>query len=197
MGARGDSKAGQKGQRRIRKIFTPEEDAQLVGIMKDQAFQSWDRVAVQLPDRTARQCRDRWMNYLAPTVRREPWSIEEDQMLIEKINEMGTHWSGIANFFIGRTDNHVKNRWYSFLKSRVGVDAAGKYTLAQDEGSKGAEYMKVPGTVDPVLGPDLSQGELDFWDARLLDCSKEPHQHIFSGPPNEIREVREDCLTNL
>jgi hypothetical protein len=140
------------------------------------------------------------MNYLAPTVRREPWSIEEDRLLIQKINEMGTHWSGIANFFIGRTDNHVKNRWYSFLKNRVRCNSLGQYYLLEREGTHDESVFRGDVTVqesESESNEDQEPPEPDFWDARLLDSSKQPEGDIFSEPPNETRDVRADCFSSL
>jgi hypothetical protein len=37
--------------------------------------------------------------------------MEEDQLLISKIQECGLHWTYIARFFKSRTDTNIKNRW--------------------------------------------------------------------------------------
>ena len=129
--------------------------------MRAQKFTSWEKVAQDLPDRTARQCRDRWLNYLSPNIRKDPWLWSEDKLLVAKINEMGTHWSNIAKYFVGRSDNHIKNRWYSYLKSRVTQCADGKYVLDASSGcsskQKAAEKHEAA----------VREGEKDFWDARL------------------------------
>lgn len=90
----------------------------LTKIMYQQPFETWIAVAEQLPGRTARQCRDRWVNYLSPSNKNGPWSHEEDQLLAEKYIEHGPQWTTIAKFFDGRSENNVKNRWYTYVKAR-------------------------------------------------------------------------------
>ena len=114
MTDKGVSKSGKK----IRKLFSQQEDALLTQIMYQQPFETWIAVAEQLPGRTARQCRDRWVNYLSPSNKNGPWSHEEDQLLAEKYLEHGPQWTTIAKFFDGRSENNVKNRWYTYVKSR-------------------------------------------------------------------------------
>lgn len=69
-----------------------------------------------MPGRTARQCRDRYSNYLKPTFVHCDFSPEEDQLLAQKVKEFGSHWSTIQLFFQGRSGNALKNRW-SFISS--------------------------------------------------------------------------------
>jgi hypothetical protein len=80
------------------------------------ATHGWEGIARRLPGRTARQCRERWANYSAPSVRSDPWTEEEDRMILDKVNEVRFSWSVIARSFNGRSDNDIKNRWYSHLK---------------------------------------------------------------------------------
>ena len=110
-------KSGQK-QKKIRKLFSPQEDAILTKVMYQQPFETWIAVAEHLPGRTARQCRDRWVNYLSPSNKNGPWTTEEDQLLTEKYLEHGPQWTTIAKFFDGRSENNVKNRWYTYVKNR-------------------------------------------------------------------------------
>jgi hypothetical protein len=112
--------------------FTPEEDAFLYQMMTSRQCSSWDELANQMSGRTARQCRDRWMNYLSPTVRTGPWIPAEDELLVAKINELGRTWSALVPFFSGRSESDIKNRWYSHLRYRT-VQAAGNALMLLQE----------------------------------------------------------------
>jgi hypothetical protein len=79
-------------------------------------YRDWEAVAAEMPGRTARQCRERWGNYLSPTVSNGPWTEGDDLLLISKINEFGRSWSVLTRFFKGRSENDLKNRWHSHLK---------------------------------------------------------------------------------
>jgi hypothetical protein len=116
--------------------FKPEEDARLIQIMTTMPFLSWDSVAGNFTDRTARQCRERWLNYLCPQVRTGPWTNEEDVMLIAMLNQHGRSWSLIRRLFNGRSENDIKNRWYSHLQFET-VLMRGRLTLAQGRGCGG------------------------------------------------------------
>jgi hypothetical protein len=95
---------------------------------------SWDAVAAGMGDRSARQCRERYINYLDPSIRVAPWTDAEDLLLLEKINVLGHCWAKIGRFFCGRTENDVKNRWYSHLKFRSMFDPmCGGYRLIEPE----------------------------------------------------------------
>jgi hypothetical protein len=61
---------------------------------------------------TTRQCRERWTNYLNPTIGNIEWTPAEDQLLEEKYARIGAKWQVIAAEFPTRSKNNVKNRWY-------------------------------------------------------------------------------------
>jgi hypothetical protein len=102
-----------------RRLFTSEEDALLCRIMFERTFSTWIEVAAYLPGRSARQCRDRWANYLCPYNKNAPWTEEEDALLMAKVEELGCRWTTISKSFDGRSENNVKNRWYTHLKPKV------------------------------------------------------------------------------
>jgi hypothetical protein len=58
-----------------------------------------------------RQCEDRWKHCLSPSINKNSWTIEEDKLLIEKVNEIGRKWVKISKFFYRRTDAQCKNRF--------------------------------------------------------------------------------------
>jgi len=82
---------------------------------------NWSFIATKMHDqdvfRMGKQCRERWYNHLSPEVRKDPWTEEEDRIIIEAHNELGSKWTTIANMLgNGRTPNSIKNRWNSTLK---------------------------------------------------------------------------------
>lgn len=95
-----------------RDYFTTEEDNRLIQLVEQYGAQNWSGIANFMPGRSARQCRERWKNYLNPEISNEPWTPEEDQILLDKYKEFGKKWSQIAKFFNKRTDINVKNRFH-------------------------------------------------------------------------------------
>ncbi|CAN0034213.1 unnamed protein product, partial [Ectocarpus sp. 8 AP-2014] len=52
--------------------------AEQTGELKGQVLK---KIALSLPGRSARQCRDRWFNYLDPNLKTTPWSTQEFRLL--------------------------------------------------------------------------------------------------------------------
>jgi hypothetical protein len=104
---------------RSRNPFIPAEDQRLVELVARYPFQPWGVIAAQMPGRTARQCRERYQNYLNPEVISRPWTEAEDIQLIQAVQDIGRYWSVISLRFENRSDNDVKNRWHSHLKYKV------------------------------------------------------------------------------
>ena len=78
----------------------------------------WSQIATHLEGRVGKQCRERWRNHLDPIIRRDSFSPEEDDRILELVQELGTRWSKIAQRLPGRTENAVKNRYHCFLKNK-------------------------------------------------------------------------------
>jgi hypothetical protein len=102
-----------------RRRFTSNEDQALRTLVCMYGLNRWDTIAAFLPERTSRQCRERYEYYLAPNVYNSPWTHLEDELLETKVAEYGTKWVSLTRFFPGRTGNRLKNRWYKVLSKRI------------------------------------------------------------------------------
>lgn len=113
--------------------WTDQEDAivmEAVTSSKEQPFTRWSDLAQRLPGRVGKQIRDRWVNHLNPNINHLPFSKEDDLLLWEGHQKVGKRWVEIATkFFKGsRSENHIKNRWYSasfkkFIANEFGPNA--------------------------------------------------------------------------
>jgi Myb-like DNA-binding domain len=80
----------------------------------------WRHLASQLPGRDVNQIRDRYQNYLDPSLLDAsiPWRETEANILFQKQMELGNQWSKIAAFLPGRSRMVIKNYWYNNLVSQ-------------------------------------------------------------------------------
>ena len=115
-------------QRKPRRLFTPEEDQLLLSLVEKYGQNSWTDIAEKIPGRSSRQCKERYLTYLCPTVNHSPWTEDEDVLLLQKVHEMGKRWSDMSKFFNGRTANAIKNRYHLHLRGHFN-DSRNKHPI--------------------------------------------------------------------
>ena len=101
-----------------RRKWTPAEDEILFNVCLNNPKMKWKEIAKRVPNRNPKQCRDRWDQYLRPDIIHEPWSEEEDKILLQKVEEMQHQWELISKLIKGRTGVQCKNR-YNLLKRKI------------------------------------------------------------------------------
>lgn len=126
--------------------WTPEEDGRLLAWVKAEGPTKWAQCAVYIQGRSGKQCRERWLNNLNPDLKKGGWTEEEDEAIFQLYQQYGSSWSKIAKSMPGRTENAIKNRFYSTLRKL----AADKKKL-MGEGLIGSDdHVKQEGN-DPVV----------------------------------------------
>jgi len=101
--------------------WTIEEDRKLLEWVNINGPLKWTSCSEFISGRSGKQCRERWFNTLNPNVKKGCWTPEEDYLIFKYFMENGSKWSLIASEFPGRTENSVKNRFYSTLR-RISLD---------------------------------------------------------------------------
>jgi hypothetical protein len=146
---------------RLRSKFTVAEDALLQSLVAERPHASWAEIAAMFPDKSVRQVRDRYRNYLNPQLNHFPWSPAEDALLQEKFAIHGPQWSILRQFFINRSDVNIKNRWSTILsKSHRDHFELPKVTNPEPEPPEPPHAPEVPDVLD---GPgEVRRASFDF-----------------------------------
>jgi Myb-like DNA-binding domain len=104
-------------------INTQEDRLLLHAILRSRKPFRWPNIADLIPNRTGKQCRERYFNHLKPTLNHSEWSPVEDALLFHLHGTVGPRWATIAGLLKGRTNNSVKNRFHH-IRRRLEKDAA-------------------------------------------------------------------------
>ncbi|CAG9325415.1 unnamed protein product [Blepharisma stoltei] len=177
-----------------RESWSQEADDAISSLVKEFGLKHWTQIAKALKDRfgirgkTGKQCRERWFNHLDPDIKIGWWTVEEEQILIETQREHGNCWSKIATFLPGRTENAIKNYFYSTIRRNLR-----RYNRRVPEDQRIAEsiseIIQKPEIVSLLMVPsDKKKAKPDF-EQSLRKSSR--LQAIKETKP-EVKEIKEE-----
>ena len=108
-----------------RRHWSQKEDKAIWELIQKRGFKKWSLIAKKLKEefgvigRSGKQCRERWQNYLDPSVITGPITIEEERLIFTGQRQYGNKWAEIAKLIPGRRDNLIKNHFYSTLRRQL------------------------------------------------------------------------------
>lgn len=105
--------------------WTEEEDTLLTTAIETHGTQ-WFQVAKMLHGRTDDQCAKRWRENLDPSISRQPWTEEDDDLLMKTYEKIGRRWKDLASHFEGRPPVHCRNRVQSLVRAKRRATAAAR-----------------------------------------------------------------------
>ena len=95
-----------------------EEDSKLLSLYEKYG-KNWAAISKEMPHRTGKQIRDRFINSLDTRYKRGKFNEEEDKIILKYYKIYGNEWSKIAKKMKTRTGDMIKNRFYSSLKKEA------------------------------------------------------------------------------
>lgn len=87
----------------------------------------------------------RWMHHLDPSLNRDPWTQEEEQIIFEAQHRIGNQWIEIAKLLKGRTESSIKKHWYSTMREGFHQQYKASGPSVDGEGSGGGVTLARPG----------------------------------------------------
>jgi len=102
----------------IKGSWGKEEDSKLISLYEKYG-NNWTAISKEMPQRTGKQIRDRFLNSLDSSYKRGKFSEEEDKMILKYHKIYGNQWAKIAKKIKTRTGDMIKNRFYSSLVKEI------------------------------------------------------------------------------
>ncbi|KAL0223357.1 hypothetical protein P9112_002747 [Eukaryota sp. TZLM1-RC] len=119
-------------------VWTNAEDEVLKASVMKFGTNQWDRISSLLVRKTPKDCKARWIEWLQPSIKKTPWTREEEEKLLYYCKLMPSQWRSIAQA-VGRTAHQCLTHYQLLLDLAEG------------------------GTIDPELDPRrLKPGEIDL-----------------------------------
>jgi len=176
-----------------RRKWVPEEDEKLSKLVKKYGTKNWRIIASHLRGRLPKQCRERWINHLDPTIVKGRLTEKEWKMVLDAHEELGNRWSEIAKLLPGRTPNQIKNHWHAMVR-KTNKRKFKDYYEDQDESSypESMERVTSPRRDDSKEGEcSSSQMEIDSVErvsSPTLSSPRVTSPRMSSPPPKSSEE---------
>ncbi|KAL7066684.1 myb-like DNA-binding domain-containing protein [Cryptosporidium serpentis] len=107
--------------------WTLYEDVRLQFAVSIYGQNSWVKISRHIPGKDDAKCRERFVNLLKPEICKGPWSVKENELLIDAVHRFGPgNWSKIKDFVLGRTDADCARQW-----ERLDPISSCKYDLSR------------------------------------------------------------------
>lgn len=97
--------------------FTENTDNRLRELVGKFGTEAWEIISRHMYNKSPKQCKDRWTNYLDPAIKRDPWEADEDQRLTALVDDIGPRWKDIATHFGTRTPSDVRFRYLKLMRN--------------------------------------------------------------------------------
>ncbi|KAK6195033.1 hypothetical protein SNE40_000551 [Patella caerulea] len=146
-----------------------EEDVRLMLAVKLIGSKDWIKVSRYIPHRHPAQCRERYCNYLDPSLKVGcGFTYQEDKQLLTLVKQHGIgNWAKVASFLEGRTDQMVSNRYKRLMQWRFSANWFKKQSTEVQRAMQGLPLYKKKRNEKPSVN----------WDTYYKDYGLRPEHY--------------------
>lgn len=174
-----------------RRPWTEDEDEAITLLVNAIGVRQWTIIASRLrtdfgiSGRTGKQCRERWHNHLDPCVSKESWSEQEEKTMFQAHNSWGNKWALIAKYLPGRTDNAIKNHYYSCLRKQ--------YRKLKGADASRQQLRKYDSLLTAYILKGISEESVENKENECLDLLNLEDIQLFEDLHGTDNSVQNDC----
>jgi hypothetical protein len=115
--------------RRASRSWSPYEDQRLLAGIYHHGIENWTAISKYVGNgRTRSQCSQRWYRGLNPKIRKDQWSVDEENRLLALVREHGEKsWTAIASLLGNRSDVQCRYRYHQLQKAKPELQTVNDY----------------------------------------------------------------------
>ena len=125
--------------------WSKSEDDLLCLLIGQYGAKRWGKLSDWIFGRRGKQCRERWMSRLDPTLNHGSWSQKEIAILLTARKEYNNSWAKIAKFLPGRSDTMVTNMCNAMKRQEAALlkkNSSGNKTNVKQKQTKSKKKKK-------------------------------------------------------
>ncbi|KAI0344158.1 hypothetical protein BDW22DRAFT_1344257 [Trametopsis cervina] len=159
-------------------IWTQDEDELLLRLYEKYGTK-WSVIAREIPGRTDDACSKRYREALDPFLKRDEWTPEEDQILLEAYNRMGTKWGEVGKE-LNRSRLACRNRWRMLDRRKI----------PSPNGP-----TRVPEIIEPAVSSEPTQMLSQDWDVPMDFIETQPYWDTDTQPYTSPTDMMQSDLS--
>ncbi|CAD6972178.1 unnamed protein product [Tilletia controversa] len=169
----------------IKGPWSKQEDKQLIRLVDQYGPEHWVTIAEKLGTRTGKQCRERWHNHVDPTINKTSFTPEEDAIIMNMYDKIGSKWAEMSKVLKGRPDNAIKNHYNTTLvRRRKLMEAVGKQQQQQHQQQQQQQFHHVQHQIlppTPMSAPPMVHAQ----DPMFVNAMMEHRRYLLQQQQNE------------